>query len=426
MAAEDSKVFSLAGQGLKLDTRAEMEPHLERLRAMPDVEEVHLGGNTLGVEACRALAEVLESKKTLKVADLADIFTGRLISEIPLSLSALCDALSSHPSLHTIDLSDNAFGGRSAEPMVNLLAQNTAISVLKLNNNGLGPAGGEIVARALLASAEKSKAAGNRSNLQVVICGRNRLEDSAKVWAEAYAAHGTLREVTMQNDGIRMSAMLALFRGLAQCPDLELLDLQDNTLTEINDSGAIDLSGPRLVAKVLPQWSKLKVLNLSDCVLKPRGGVLLAGALAGGNNRQLQQLKLENSEVDPRTYGILAEAISLHLPGLTLLEINANKGDPEHESLQAIRVALAAHGNEDALGDARRLPPVLVRHPHRNGCQRPRHHRERDYKARTSARTRTCGVHRSSIVVRHTREGEGRPSAEERARRARRQARGDL
>ncbi|KZO95922.1 RNI-like protein, partial [Calocera viscosa TUFC12733] len=354
----DIKIFSLAGQGLKLDSRADMEPHLEALRAMADVEEVHLGGNTLGVEACRALAEVLEPKHTLKVADLADIFTGRLISEIPASLSALCDALRAHPSLEEINLSDNAFGGRSAEPMVNLLSQNTAIRVLKLNNNGLGPAGGEIVARALLASAEKSRSAGQASRLQVVVCGRNRLEDSARVWAEAFAAHATLREVTMQNDGIRMGAMLALIRGLAKCPDLELLDVQDNTLTEITDSGAIDLSGPRLVAKVLPGWPHLKVLNLSDCVLKPRGGLLLAKALAAGSSPKLEQLKLENSEVDPRTFGLLAEAISLHLPGLTLLEINANKGGEEHESVLALRTALARHGNEEALGELDEMEEV--------------------------------------------------------------------
>lgn len=34
---------------------------------MKDVEEVHFGGNTLGVEASEALAEVLANLKSLKV-----------------------------------------------------------------------------------------------------------------------------------------------------------------------------------------------------------------------------------------------------------------------------------------------------------------------------------------------------------------------
>lgn len=59
--------FSIHGQGLKLNTRTDIEPHLKILREMKDVEEVHFGGNTLGVEASEALAEVLKDLKSLKV-----------------------------------------------------------------------------------------------------------------------------------------------------------------------------------------------------------------------------------------------------------------------------------------------------------------------------------------------------------------------
>ena len=60
--------FSIHGQGLKLNSRADIEPHLKVLREMKDVEEVHFGGNTLGVEASEALAEVLSDLKSLKVS----------------------------------------------------------------------------------------------------------------------------------------------------------------------------------------------------------------------------------------------------------------------------------------------------------------------------------------------------------------------
>lgn len=62
-----AKIFTLEGKGLKLDTAADVEPHIASLRAMEDVEEVRLLGNTLGVEACEALGALLETKKTLKV-----------------------------------------------------------------------------------------------------------------------------------------------------------------------------------------------------------------------------------------------------------------------------------------------------------------------------------------------------------------------
>jgi len=65
--ASSNKVFSLEGLGLKLDSEADMEQHLAALRAMDNVEEVHLLGNTLGVGACKLLGEVLATKKSLRV-----------------------------------------------------------------------------------------------------------------------------------------------------------------------------------------------------------------------------------------------------------------------------------------------------------------------------------------------------------------------
>jgi Ran GTPase-activating protein 1 len=65
--ATSSKVFSLEGKGLKLDTTEDLEPHIASLRAAHDVEEVRLLGNTLGVGACKLLGEVLATKKSLQV-----------------------------------------------------------------------------------------------------------------------------------------------------------------------------------------------------------------------------------------------------------------------------------------------------------------------------------------------------------------------
>jgi Ran GTPase-activating protein 1 len=64
---KSTKIFSLEGQGLKLDTAADVEAHIKPLREMDDIEEIRLHGNTLGVKACKVLGEVLETKKTLQV-----------------------------------------------------------------------------------------------------------------------------------------------------------------------------------------------------------------------------------------------------------------------------------------------------------------------------------------------------------------------
>ncbi|KAN0060458.1 Ran GAP Rna1 [Thecaphora frezii] len=345
----DSKSFSLVGQNLKLDSKTDIQPHLDAIAAIKDLEEIHLGGNTLGVEACQALAEVLRTKKTLKVADFADIFTGRLITEIPDALRALCDALQDNENLVELNLSDNAFGGRSAEPMVNFLKHNHHFSVLKLNNNGLGVTGGTIVAEALIAAAVELKSKGLSSNLRTVVCGRNRLENgSAPVWAKAFAAHGGLVEVRMFQNGIRMEGIEAISQGLASCPNLEVLDLQDNTAT---------VRGSRAIAACLPKWPKLKTLNLSDCLLKPKGGALVFGALAKGGNTELETIQVQYCDLDRKALDTLGGAIEVHLQKLTKLEINGNWADEDDECITKIKDALAKWEHAEALDELDEMDP---------------------------------------------------------------------
>lgn len=44
-----------------------MEPYIASLKGNTTVEEIRLGGNTLGIEACKAIGEILSSNKNLKV-----------------------------------------------------------------------------------------------------------------------------------------------------------------------------------------------------------------------------------------------------------------------------------------------------------------------------------------------------------------------
>lgn len=266
-----------------------------------------------------------------------------MITEIPQALAAICNSLKNNASLVELDLSDNAFGGRSADPIVPFLIENRTFQVLKLNNNGLGPSGGTIIANALLESAKLNKAEGKLSNLRTIICGRNRLQDdSAPLFAEAFAAHGGLVEVRMPQNGIRMGGIAALAVGLASNPNLQSLDLQDNCAKG---------SGTRALAKALPSWPGLRTLNLSECLLGGRAGIALAIALSRGSNPKLETLKLQLGELDYRSLSILAKAIHDHGSELTALEINANRADPEDQCILDIKAALAVHGHEDALDE---------------------------------------------------------------------------
>ncbi|KAG6916319.1 hypothetical protein DXG01_007369 [Tephrocybe rancida] len=342
--ATSSKVLSLNGRGLKLNTRADIEPLLAAVDPTV-IEEIHFGGNTIGVEASQALGEFLEKATVLKarIADFADIFTGRLITEIPQALSAICDALKDKTSLVELNLSDNAFGGRSVDPIVPFLIENRNFQVLKLNNNGLGPAGGVVLANALLESAKRSKAEGKKSSLRTVICGRNRLEDgSAPAWADAFAAHGTLVEVRMPQNGIRMKGITALARGLAQCPNLGHVDLQDNTFTE---DGAID--GLEAWTDAVRSWPELRALNLSDCFLSSDGEIpVLLSALALGTNPKLHTLQLQNNNLESQTFELFAENISKTLLSLMSLDLTDNDQEEDDEYLETIALSMKQRGGK--------------------------------------------------------------------------------
>jgi Ran GTPase-activating protein 1 len=332
----DKKIFSLEGKGLKLDTAEDIEPHIKELRENDEVEEVLLLGNTLGIGASEALAKVLETKKKLQVANLADIFTARLLSEIPPALSHLLTSLLTLPNLRTINLSDNAFGLNTQAPLVDFLSKHIPLRHLILNNNGLGPAAGVLIADALTTLAQKKEAAKSENkevpDLETIICGRNRLENgSMAAWAKAYAAHKNMRTVKMVQNGIRQEGITHLLtHGLSQTTKLETLDLQDNTFTA---------TGARALSDVVGSWTELKELGVGDCLLSGRGGVALASALSEGKNGKLEVLRLQYNEITAKGVQGLASASSA-LPALRRVELNGNVFDEEDEHIAKLREVL--------------------------------------------------------------------------------------
>ncbi|KAI8578047.1 hypothetical protein K450DRAFT_248763 [Umbelopsis ramanniana AG] len=340
---EDNTVFSIEGKGLKLNTAEDVQPFVDTILQMDDLQEIRMSGNTIGVEAGKALASALQSRKNIKIANLSDIFTGRLREEIPPTLKAICDSLEDKESLIELNLSDNAFGPAGAEPLIDFLTNNRSLQILRLNNNGLGIGGGTMIAKALLASANKAKEENRTSSLHTIVCGRNRLEDgSSQALADAFAAHGTLVEVRMPQNGIRPDGISNLVKGLAECKNLKHLDLQDNTFTA---------KGSVALAKVLPTWEHLTHLNLGDCLLSRKGGLAVSESLKLGKNKKLEWINLQYNEIQNDGISVLALAIEEHLDQLTGLELNGNRVEAEDSSIQNIISALTKWEHEDALDE---------------------------------------------------------------------------
>ncbi|KAJ5565807.1 Leucine-rich repeat ribonuclease inhibitor subtype [Penicillium sp. DV-2018c] len=310
------KVFSLEGKVLKLDSAEDINAHIQPLIENTDYTEIRLGGNTLGIGASQRLAEVLKTQKCLEAAYLDDIFTGRLLSEIPTALAPLVEFLSRHvPLRHLI-----------------------------LNNNGLGPRAGTYVADALSKLAERKEEARNCGEevalLESVVCGRNRLENgSMEAWARAYKAHAAgLKSVKMTQNGIRSEGISHLLtQGLYHANGLEVLDLQDNTFTSV---------GSTALANVLSGWPSLRELGVGDCLLSARGGVKVAHALAANKNQKLQTLRLQYNEMKAEAVKGFAHAAKTALPGLRRVELNGNIFSEEDPSIIALRELLEARQEE--------------------------------------------------------------------------------
>ena len=332
-----NNIFSLSGQSLKLDTASDIEPHLKPLIASSTVTEIHLGGNTLGAPACSSLASVLKTKTTLHTAKLDDIFTSRLLSEIPPALSSLLTALLELPKLHTVDLSDNAFGLNTVKPLVDFLSKHVPLRHLILQNNGLGPNAGALIANALIALAERKEEARKSgrevANLETIICGRNRLESgSMSAWAKAYRAHRKVKTVKMVQNGIRQDGIsLLLTDGLVWCEELEILDLQDNTFT---------ITGARALSQVVNGWKQIKELGVGDSLLGSRGAVLLAEALEKGDNALLEVLRLQYNEIESRGVKALLVVARDKLAKLGRVELNGNKFSEDDEPVEGLRLLL--------------------------------------------------------------------------------------
>ncbi|KAF4594755.1 Ran GTPase-activating protein 1 [Ophiocordyceps camponoti-floridani] len=333
---DSNKIFSIEGRGLKLDTAADLEPHIAQLRAH-DVEEVRLLGNTLGVEACKLLGQILATKKNLKIANLADIFTGRLLSEIPDALSSLLTSILNLPQLHTINLNDNAFGLNTQAPLVAFLASHVPLQHLHLNNNGLGPHAGILIADALSelhATKEAARKEGRDvPDLKTIICGRNRLENgSMTAWAKTFSLHNKIQEVKMVQNGIRQEGISHLLsQGLNHASELRILDLQDNTFT---------LMGAKALAKVTPSWTLIAELGIGDSLLGARGGVLLSEALALGKNDRLETLRLQYNDITAPGLRGFASAAKDALPALKRIELNGNKFSEDDGSIRALQELL--------------------------------------------------------------------------------------
>ena len=218
-------------------------------------------------------------------------------------------------------------------PLVAFLSSHVPLQHLYLNNNGLGPHAGILIADALStlhAKKEEARKAGKDvPDLETVICGRNRLENgSMTAWAKAYSLHTSLKEVKMVQNGIRPEGISHLLTdGLRYARGIKVLDLQDNTFT---------ILGAKALAKAVPGWTEIQELGVGDSLLSAKGAVLLANSLAKGANKKLEVLRLQYNDITAKGLESFTTAAQDALPALKKIELNGNKFSEEDQSIMKL------------------------------------------------------------------------------------------
>ncbi|EFX86541.1 hypothetical protein DAPPUDRAFT_307848 [Daphnia pulex] len=312
------EIVDFSGKGLKLDTEADAQPIVNAIQAAKGLTGLILEGNTLGVEAAKAIAKALESKPTFQRALWKDAFTGRLKDEIPKALSFLGGGLIlAKANLIELDLSDNALGPVGMEGLVQFLKSPVCYSLkcIRLNNNGLGIYGGRMLAQALNDCLKASKEAGSPLNLKTFIVGRNRLENEGAIaLSEFFKAVGTLEEVQMPQNFIRHPGILALASALIHNPGLRILNFNDNTFT---------WRGSQAVAEALPKWQQLSVINFGDCLIRTKGAEFLAKALSSGHEH-LKEVYMDHGEINLSGAKLLANSLK-NKKMLKICDLNGNQ-----------------------------------------------------------------------------------------------------
>lgn len=320
--------YSLAGKQIKFDTKKNIESYLAELLAMESVSKLDFSGNTIGIEASEALATaILNHKSSIVEVNFSDLYTGRLNTEIPQSLQFLLPALLQCPKLKIVNLSDNAFGLQTIDPIEDYLKKAISVEHLILSNNGMGPFAGARIGKSLFQLA-KAKQAAAKPSLKTFICGRNRLENgSINYLAIGLRNHSDLETVRLYQNGIRPAGIAKLIsQGLSKNEKLKVLDLQDNTITT---AAAIPL------AQSLAVWESLAELNLNDCLLKPKGSLVVMDHLGDGKVKEdFHTLKLQYNELEVDALERLVHVVAKKLPNLKLLELNGNRFEEDSEHIE--------------------------------------------------------------------------------------------
>jgi len=321
MEVDQPKTKLTVPKGFKYHSVDDCKELIVELNSFSNLGILELSGASFGLDACKLISDNLDRHGNIKIANFADMFTGKKSDEIPFAVKHLMDALKDK-QVSSLDWSDNAFGPNGVRGFIDYMVGNQVCTHLNINNTGLGPEGGQLVANGLLGftleqwdnnKPETPHIPAEHCKLQSLKSGRGRLEDPGCIaLSAAFEKMTTLKVLYLPQSGITPKGMLVLAKALRHNLELEELNLYDNN---IGPKGAHEMF------ETIKLLKKLKILNLGDCMLTKKEVAVLVDILKTVNT--LEELDLSYDGVNDTIAKGIVQVIENN-PNLAKLNLNGN------------------------------------------------------------------------------------------------------
>lgn len=331
---EDSQKFEMTQTGLQLDTAKDVAQGVAKLTAKKDtVREVDLSKNSYGKDACACIGGALSQVSDLQIVNFSDIFAGQGENIIISGLKSIAGGLMPCRSLAEVDFSDNSLGPGGVKALSSWIEASSQLKVLKVNNCALGIEGGGLLAETLLRC--------DGMKLTVFAAGDNNLLDQGTCQlARVLKSMESLRQISMPRNGINEEGMVALCEAFDANPNLQVIEIQGNSIDKEPIVAALAGSVRRL--------QFMSVLNIGYSDLKDEGACAVLGALAEVSPHLLE-LHMEANELRHRDTAAMLMSLLIHRPQLERVNLAGN--DFDEETRQALADAFEEEEKPDALDD---------------------------------------------------------------------------
>ncbi|CAB4060298.1 RANBP2 [Lepeophtheirus salmonis] len=225
----DEMELSFENKSLKLNSAEDAKEVADKISSTKVMHTLTLSGNTIGIEAARALGKALETHPEFRRAHWKDMFTGRMKTEIPPALTHLSNGNNdSQRSISRIGLDQG---------------HATLLKELRLNNTGCGVTGGKHLADLLTKCLDNSTEMGAALALRVFVLGRSRQEnDGCNSFGQGVQeneelgggchASKCLKELHMDSNEITEKGGLSIVDAIANKKELTCLSIDSNQFGE--------------------------------------------------------------------------------------------------------------------------------------------------------------------------------------------------